>query len=85
MGFMENGITQFRHKRSCKSYSFTDPNLTNADLRGVKGLTVEQIQASQNWQYAIYDEDFHKKLMKTIPSQAEFDDRTVGHICNYPG
>jgi hypothetical protein len=22
---MENGITQSRHKRSCKSYSFTDP------------------------------------------------------------
>jgi uncharacterized protein YjbI with pentapeptide repeats len=63
---------------------FREANLTNADLRGVKGLTVEQIQASQNWQYAIYNEDFHKKLMKTIPSQAEFDDRTVGHICNYP-
>jgi BTB/POZ domain-containing protein KCTD9 len=63
---------------------FREANLTNADLRGVKGLTVEQIQASQNWQYAIYDEDFQKKLMKTVLSQAEFDDRTVGHICNYP-
>jgi len=63
---------------------FRGANLKNADLRGVKGLTVDQIQVSQNWQYAIYDDDFHKKLVKTIPFHAEFDDRNVSQICQHP-
>ncbi|MFN6564217.1 MAG: pentapeptide repeat-containing protein [Nostoc sp. ChiSLP01] len=63
---------------------FRGADLKNADLRGVKGLTVEQIKASQNWQYATYDDEFHKKLVKIIPSQAEFDNRNVSQICQYP-
>jgi uncharacterized protein YjbI with pentapeptide repeats len=37
-------------------------NLVCADLRGAKNLTVEQIQAAQGWENAIFDEDFGEKL-----------------------
>ena len=55
----------------------TGADLTNADLRNtsldgtnlknVKGLTPEQVKAGTNWQYAIYDSTFRKKL--GLPSQ----------------
>jgi hypothetical protein len=37
-------------------------NLSNADLRGARNLTPEQVKSARNWQQAIYDEEFRKKL-----------------------
>jgi hypothetical protein len=36
--------------------------LRDADLRETKHLTVEQVKSARNWQEAIYDDDFRKKL-----------------------
>ena len=47
--------------------NFSDTNLIGANLSGanltyVYGLTPEQVKSADNWQQAIYDEDFRKKL-----------------------
>jgi uncharacterized protein YjbI with pentapeptide repeats len=53
-----------------------DANLENANLsclesdgirfctnfRGAKNLTPEQVKSAENWEEAIYDEEFRKKL-----------------------
>ncbi|BAZ42703.1 pentapeptide repeat-containing protein [Calothrix sp. NIES-4101] len=49
------------------SADFQGINLTNANLESsllgnVKNLTPEQVKAAKNWEKAIYDEDFNKKL-----------------------
>ena len=45
----------------------TEANLSGADLLGanlrhVRGLTLEQIQAANNWQEALYDQEFSAKI-----------------------
>ncbi|KYC34538.1 hypothetical protein WA1_51005 [Scytonema hofmannii PCC 7110] len=37
-------------------------DLSGADFRGVRNLTPEQVKSARNWEKAIYDEDFAKKL-----------------------
>jgi Pentapeptide repeats (8 copies)/Pentapeptide repeats (9 copies) len=39
-----------------------DADLTNTDLRGVKGLTPQQVRMAKNWEKAMYDVEFRQKL-----------------------
>lgn len=39
-----------------------DVDILGADLRGARNITVEQIKAAQNWEQAIYDDDFRQEL-----------------------
>ena len=42
--------------------NFQNADLSEADLRHAKGLTVEQVKSTRNWQTAIYDDTFMTKL-----------------------
>jgi len=37
-------------------------DLSRANLKNIKGLTLAQIQAANNWQKALYDSEFSKKI-----------------------
>ena len=37
-------------------------DLLGANLRGTEGLTASQVKKARNWELAIYDDDFLKKL-----------------------
>ncbi len=37
-------------------------DIYQADLRGARNITVDQIKLAQNWEYAKYDDDFRQKL-----------------------
>jgi uncharacterized protein YjbI with pentapeptide repeats len=57
-----------------------DAKLDGADLRGAnlrdaKYITVEQIKASENWEYAIYDDVFRQKLGLPREMMAEVLDK----------
>ena len=47
-----------------------EANLEGANLRRAKGLTIEQVKSAQNWEKAIYDDNFRKKLGLPPESQA---------------
>lgn len=36
-------------------------DLLQADFRSIQALTIEQVKSAQNWDKALYDEDFPKK------------------------
>ncbi|AKG20359.1 nSTAND1 domain-containing NTPase [Calothrix sp. 336/3] len=42
--------------------NLTNANLEGSDLRYVQNLTPEQVKAANNWEKAIYDEEFRKRL-----------------------
>lgn len=45
-----------------KNANFGSANLEKTDFRYAKNLTPEQVKSAKNWQQAIYDEEFRKKL-----------------------
>jgi hypothetical protein len=45
--------------------------LWKADFRGVKALTPHEVKSAQNWEEAIYDEDFRKEL--GLPTESRND------------
>ncbi|MGF1497140.1 MAG: pentapeptide repeat-containing protein [Elainellaceae cyanobacterium] len=40
----------------------TDADLSGANFQGVAGLTIDQVQAAQNWELAVYDADLSAQL-----------------------
>ncbi|MBD0345293.1 MAG: pentapeptide repeat-containing protein [Coleofasciculus sp. Co-bin14] len=50
------------YKANLSEVNLTGTNLSGANLTYVYGLTPEQVKSADNWQQAIYDEDFRKKL-----------------------
>ena len=42
--------------------NFQNADLLQVDFRSVQNLTIEQVKSAQNWEKALYDEDFAKKL-----------------------
>jgi uncharacterized protein YjbI with pentapeptide repeats len=45
-----------------KHANFENTNIEFADLRGATNITIEQIKAARNWEYAIFDDNFRKEL-----------------------
>lgn len=47
---------------SLSNCRFTDANLHQANFTGVKGLTIAQVKAAQNWETALFDPQFSARL-----------------------
>ena len=45
-----------------QNVNLQNTDLLQADFRGVQNLTIEQVKSAKNWDKALYDEDFAKKL-----------------------
>lgn len=45
-----------------RDVDFTQSSVDRTDFRHAKNLTTEQIKLAENWEEAVYDEEFRAKL-----------------------
>lgn len=61
--FSDTNLTKAKLTEADVSHcNFQNADLSEADLRHAKGLTVEQIKSTKNWQTATYDDDLMVQL-----------------------